>query len=145
MSRNVEETLRTNPFAHPDARYGYTMTVVAPDRIALVKNFDEDQCRKALALGPEHLQKTVRVAVERRLRQLEKEQRRERLRRRMMNATRFVAAEIQAASPSTEQIAETIVADAQGREAWRQGEGYDESRTLGRRLATEESEDRGNA
>jgi hypothetical protein len=47
-----------------------TFTVTAPDRLERVKNFTAEQCHAALELP--NLQKTVRNAIERRLKQLEK-------------------------------------------------------------------------
>jgi hypothetical protein len=45
-------------------------TMASDDRIRMVKSFDAAQCHAALALP--NLQKTVRLALERRLRQLAK-------------------------------------------------------------------------
>lgn len=46
--------------------------VTAPDRISMVRNFDLDEVEAAMQLP--HLQKTVRAALQRRRRQLIKEQ-----------------------------------------------------------------------
>jgi len=62
--------MSSNPF------YAYSVDgrdffhVAADDRLRMVKDFDLEQCRAALAL--DGLQKTVRQAVERRMRKLER-------------------------------------------------------------------------
>lgn len=55
-----------NPFFA--GRYGghETFHLVVEDRLSCVERFDADECRRALAVVG--LQKTVRVAIERRLR-----------------------------------------------------------------------------
>lgn len=63
-----------NPFAHPVPPglnipgIDHMVTCGVGDRVALVRDFTEDQCHQALSLP--HLQRTVKYAVERRLRQL---------------------------------------------------------------------------
>ena len=57
-----------NPFAYHNA-LGWPMQVVdVATRLERVKRFDADQCERALKV--DGLQKTVRTAIERRLRQL---------------------------------------------------------------------------
>lgn len=68
---------RQNPFSHPVPPglnipgIDHMTTCGVEDRIALVRDFTAQQCQQALALP--HLQRTVRLAVERRQRVLEKE------------------------------------------------------------------------
>ena len=58
-----------NPFETGQVYNGHRLqTCDAQDRITCVKEFDADQCRAALTLPG--LQKTVRIAIERRLRAL---------------------------------------------------------------------------
>lgn len=58
-----------NPFETSQTYNGHRLQICdGQDRILCVKGFDADQCRAALALPD--LQKTVRSAIERRLRAL---------------------------------------------------------------------------
>lgn len=60
-----------NPFiTHWTPDVGWVGYVDVKNRLDMVKQFDIEECRKALRMRS--LQKTVRTAVERRLRKLEK-------------------------------------------------------------------------
>ena len=60
------EHIATNPFK---TSVGYLVT--ADDRAHAARTFDLEECRRALKMPD--LQKTVRTAIERRMRKLEKE------------------------------------------------------------------------
>jgi N-acetylmuramic acid 6-phosphate (MurNAc-6-P) etherase len=57
-----------NPFRCPSVYQKNAEHVDATSRLELVKAFSEEQCRAALEV--KDLQKTVRIAIERRLRRL---------------------------------------------------------------------------